>query len=180
MNDQMNDPRAVKPGESQPATASTQDFVDAMAMAATGVTIVVTDGQAGRAGVTVSAFTSVSAEPPLVLICVNRKSPTVETITANAKFSVNVLGVQHQPLADIFAGRARHEKAFDFDTHPWARGLTGLPLLADAPAVFECTLHETLDAGTHRIFLGRVVKAHKNDVPALAYSQRAYRKLTAL
>lgn len=176
----MNDPRAVNPAESSLAAESTQNFVDAMAMAATGVTVVVTDGEAGRAGVTVSAFTSVSADPPLVLICINRKSPTVETITTNAKFCINVLGVQHQPLADIFAGRARHEKAFDFDAHPWARGLTGLPILADAPAVFECTLHEALDAGTHRIFIGKVVKAHKYEADALAYSQRGYRRLTDL
>jgi flavin reductase (DIM6/NTAB) family NADH-FMN oxidoreductase RutF len=176
----MNEPRAINPADSSIASESTQNFVDAMAMAATGVTVVVTDGAAGKAGITVSAFTSVSAEPPLVLICVNRKSAAAETITANAKFCVNLLGESHRALANIFAGRDADAKASALDGQIWAPGLTGLPRLPDAPAAFECTLHETLDAGTHRIFIGRVVKAHHSQTPALAYSRRTYSHLAPL
>jgi flavin reductase (DIM6/NTAB) family NADH-FMN oxidoreductase RutF len=177
---QMNDPRAINPAESSIASESTQSFVDAMAMAATGVTVVVTDGAAGKAGITVSAFTSVSADPPLVLICVNRKSAAVETITANAKFCVNLLGEDHRELANVFAGRDADAKAAALEAQYWVPGLTGLPRLPDAPAAFECTLHETLDAGTHRIFIGRVVKAHHSQTPALAYSRRTYSHLAPL
>ena len=176
----MNDPRAVNSAHSSIASESTQSFVDAMAMAATGVTVVVTDGPAGRAGITVSAFTSVSADPPLVLICVNRKSAAVEPITANAQFCVNLLGEAHQPLANIFASRDASAKTAALEAQNWAPGLTGLLLVPDAPAAFECTLQETVDAGTHRIFIGRVVKAHHSQTPTLAYSRRTYSRLAPL
>ena len=169
----MNDPRAVNSAHSSIASESTQSFVDAMAMAATGVTVVVTDGPAGRAGITVSAFTSVSADPPLVLICVNRKSAAVEPITVNAQFCVNLLGEAHQPLANIFAGRDASAKTAALEAQ-------NLLLVPDAPAAFECTLQETVDAGTHRIFIGRVVKAHHSQTPTLAYSRRTYSRLAPL
>ena len=133
-----------------------------------------------KVGITVSAFTSVSADPPLVLICVNRKSAAVEPITVNAQFCVNLLGEAHQPLANIFASRDASAKTAALEAQNWAPGLTGLLLVPDAPAAFECTLQETVDAGTHRIFIGRVVKAHHSQTPTLAYSRRTYSRLAPL
>src|SRR4051812_12981666 len=89
------------------APAPAAAFVSAMAGAATGVNIVTTDGQAGRVGLTVSAMASVSAEPPMLLVSINRRSPLLAAILENGVFGVSVLGVHHAELADSFAGRPR-------------------------------------------------------------------------
>ena len=155
-----------------------QDFVAAMGLAATGVSVVTTDGPAGRMGLTVSAVSSVSAEPPLVLICVNRKSPAVEAIDANGCFAVNMLAAGNRAYAETFSGRPREGRPFDFANHDWRDGETGLPLVEDATAVFECETHECLDAGTHRIYIGRVVAAHKGAAEPLVYCNRAFGRIT--
>lgn len=154
-----------------------QEFLDCMAMAATGVTVVATDGPAGRAGITVSAFTSVSATPPLLLVCINRKSASVEQIGRNGRFSVNLLAEAQQGLSEIFAGRAGVDRAEGFADPAWQKGAAGLPVLTTAAACFECEVESATDAGTHRIFLGRVVAARHGASPALAYSRRGYRRL---
>lgn len=162
----------------KPPVAS-QDFVSAMGLAATGVSVVTTDGPAGRFGLTVSAVSSVSADPPLVLICINRKSPALSALDVNGTFAVSLLGVENRAYAETFSGRPREGKPFDFDNHDWREGDTGLPLVTDATAVFECETHESLDAGTHRIFIGRVIAAHKGDAEPLVYCNRAFRRITA-
>lgn len=159
------------------APVAALDFVGAMGLAATGVSVVTTDGPAGRMGLTVSAVSSVSADPPLVLICVNRKSPAVAAIDGNGAFAVNLLAVHHQSYAETFAGRPREGKPFDFGNHEWREGETGLPLVKEATASFECDTHETVDAGTHRIFIGRVVAAHKGQSDPLIYCNRAFRRI---
>jgi len=161
----------------KPQVAS-QDFVSAMGMTATGVSVVTTDGAAGRVGLTVSAVSSVSADPPLVLICVNRKSPAVAAIDGNGTFAVNLLAAHNRAYAETFAGRPREGKPFDFANHQWREGETGLPVVADATAVFECETHEAIDAGTHRIYIGRVLAAHKSDSEPLVYCNRAFRRIT--
>lgn len=156
-----------------------QDFVTTMGLAATGVSVVTTDGPAGRFGLTVSAVSSVSADPPLVLICINRKSPALAALDCNGTFAVNLLGAENRAYAETFSGRPREGKPFDFGNHDWREGDTGLPLVNDATAVFECQTHQSLDAGTHRIFIGRVVAAHKGDAEPLVYCNRAFRRITA-
>lgn len=156
-----------------------QDFVTAMGLAATGVSVVTTDGPAGRFGLTVSAVSSVSADPPLVLICVNRKSPAMAALDGNGTFAVNLLGAQNRAYADTFCGRPREGNPFDFGNHDWREGDTGLPLVRDATAVFECETHESLDAGTHRIYIGRVFAAHKGEAEPLVYCNRAFRRITS-
>lgn len=153
------------------------DFVNAMGLAATGVSVVTTDGPAGRLGLTVSAVSSVSADPPLVLICVNRKSPAVAAIDGNGAFAVNLLAAHHQSYAETFSGRPREGRPFDFANHQWREGETGLPLVEEATAIFECDTHETVDAGTHRIYIGRVVAAHKGKAEPLIYCNRAFRRI---
>lgn len=153
-----------------------EDFISAMGLAATGVSVVTTDGPAGRLGLTVSAVSSVSADPPLILICINRKSPAMAALDSNNTFAVNLLGTSNRAYAETFSGRPRAGKPFDFDNHTWRDGDTGLPLVADATAAFECETHTSLDAGTHRIYIGRVVAAHKGDADPLIYCNRAFRR----
>ncbi len=156
---------------------ATADFVAAMGMAATGVSVITTDGPAGRRGLTVSAVSSVSADPPLLLICVNRKSPAVAALDGNGVFAVNLLAAHNQAYADTFSGKPAAGKPFDFANHDWREGDTGLPLVRDATAIFECQTANSFDAGTHRIFIGRVVTAHKSEAEPLVFYNRAYRRI---
>ena len=158
---------------------SAERFIAAMGMAATPVTVVTTDGEAGRFGLTVSAFSSVSAAPPMVLVCVNRKSPAVGAIAANGFFAVNVLAADGRSVAETFAGRPRAGKPFDFAAHAWSEGRHGQPVLHEAAAVFECALENAFDAGTHRIFLGRVGRARCSEAAPLVYCNRDFRRIAA-
>jgi len=157
--------------------AAAADFISAMGRAATGVSVVTTDGPAGRMGLTVSAVSSVSAEPPLILICVNRKSPAIAALDGNGIFAVNLLAEHNQAYAETFSGRPREGKPFDFANHDWHEGLCGLPLVAGATAVFECRTHQSVDAGTHRIYIGQVLAAHKGEAEPLIYCNRAFRRI---
>ena len=165
------------PLKSLPELVSAADFVDAMRGAVTGVNIATTDGAAGRFGVTVSAFSSVSAEPPMVLVCVNRRSPVSDALAINKCFAVNVLSTSHQSLADIFAGNPNGSAAYDFGAARWTKSATGAPVLSDAVAGFDCALATTVDAGTHRIFIGRVVEVSTSAADPLLYSNRTYGRL---
>jgi flavin reductase (DIM6/NTAB) family NADH-FMN oxidoreductase RutF len=154
-----------------------EEFTAAMGLAVTGVSVVTTDGPHGRFGLTVSAVSSVSADPPLILGCITRKSPSVAAVDGNGLFAVNLLGAGHRAYAETFSGRPREGRPFDFTNHDWRTGETGLPLVRDATAVFECEIHESLDAGTHRIFIGRVVAAHRGASDPLVYCNRAFGRI---
>jgi flavin reductase (DIM6/NTAB) family NADH-FMN oxidoreductase RutF len=162
------------PPEPRPEPVSAAEFVDAMRGAVTGVTVVTTDGAAGRFGITVSAFSSVSAEPPMVLVCINRRNPVSEALATNGCFAVNVLSTSHQRLADTFAGNPDGGAPYDFGTARWNESATGAPVLSGAVAGFDCALATTVDAGTHRIFIGRVVDIGTAAADPLLYSNRKY------
>ncbi len=163
----------------KPPVAAEQ-FIAAMGLAATGVSVVTTDGPRGRFGLTVSAVSSVSADPPLILICINRRSPAAAAVDGNGQFAVSILADGHRAYAETFSGRPREGRPFDFSHHAWRDGDTGLPLVQDATAAFECEIDQHLDAGTHRIFIGRVVAAHRGSAEPLVYCNRAFRRIVHL
>ncbi len=151
-------------------------FLQAMAEAATSVTLVTTDGPAGRFGVTVSAFASVSADPPMVLACINRKSPAAAAIAANGGFCINVLSAAQSFLADVFAGRSERYRPYDFECVDWQRAQRGWRL-NESVASFACALDREIEAATHQILIGRVLATHRcnePDLPSLVYARRAY------
>lgn len=145
-------------------------FVDAMSRAVNGVSIVTTDGPHGRFGLTVSSMTSVSAGPPMLLVCINRDAVPHDAIRGNGRFAINVLAASQQSLADRFAGRAAH--AYNFDAAWDTR--TELPRVKDAAAWFECRLASAMSFGSHSIFVGEVVDAHPGDETPLLYTGRNY------
>jgi flavin reductase (DIM6/NTAB) family NADH-FMN oxidoreductase RutF len=149
-------------------------FTNAMRRAVSGVSIVTTSGDFGRYGLTVSSMTSVSAEPPMLLVCVNKSSIAHDAIAGNRRFAINVLSARQQSLAASFAGSNRHGPAYDFSSGEWAVSSSGLPQLVNPAAVFECDLDSAVTAGTHSIFIGRVTKAWGADEMPLAYSNREY------
>jgi flavin reductase (DIM6/NTAB) family NADH-FMN oxidoreductase RutF len=154
-------------------------FVEGMSRAATFVAVATTDGEGGRAGVTVSSLTSVSAdgEMPSLLVCINRQSPAATAILQNRAFCANLLAEDQQEVANLFAGRSTADRAERFDKVAWAQGDLGQPLLAGATATFECRLATALLWETHHIIVGRVSAVRLSDnASALLYGQRAYRK----
>jgi flavin reductase len=155
---------AVDPGE----------FLDAMSAAVTGVTVVTTNGAAGRLGLTVGTMVSVSAEPPLLLVSIRRSAPLLRALLANGVFGVSVLSASQANVADTFAGRPGPVPPYDFGVAAWEAGASGVPLLQDAAARFECEVARRIDAGTHTLVLGSVTVADQTDSPPLAYTARRY------
>ncbi|MEH6472709.1 MAG: flavin reductase family protein [Halopseudomonas sp.] len=157
-----------------------QAFLSAMSRRVSSVNLVVTDGVAGRFGLTVTSMCSVSAEPPIVMIGINRKSPLCQAITRNRCFVINVLSVAQQYLADSFAGVGPQSCTYDFAQASWCRGETSAPILSGGTAWFECDLASYQDVGSHRLFMGNVLRAEQGSEAALCYSERSYRHAQAL
>ncbi len=137
-----------------------------------GVTVVTTIFEGRPKGFTASAFTSVSAEPPMVLVCVNRQARSHPMISGAGKFCVNVLRREQQSLAERFALRGGDDP---FATVEYVTASTGAPIVADALAYFDCELAEEHPAGTHTVFIGRVLACEGSDGVPLGYFDGAYR-----
>lgn len=149
-------------------------FVHAMSRCAATVSVVTTDGPAGRAGLTVSAMTSVSADgdAPTMLVCVNRGASAAGPILRNGCFAINVLEAGQQALADTFAGRT--DTADRFAGLDWDAIETGAPVLRGL-AGFDCALQSADTVGTHHVLIGavRAVRVSETGTP-LIYGMRSY------
>jgi flavin reductase (DIM6/NTAB) family NADH-FMN oxidoreductase RutF len=140
----------------------------------TGVTVVGTRHVPdGVCGLTVNAFTSVSLEPALVLVCVDRSSNTHGCIEVAGRFSVNVLSAGQAALAVRFA--QKRDDKFDGVSH--ALTDDGMPLIDDASAWVEARVAEAFDGGDHTIFLGQVLWAEQGDRPPLVFHGGSYARL---
>jgi flavin reductase (DIM6/NTAB) family NADH-FMN oxidoreductase RutF len=151
---------------------SSEDFKAAMRRFATGVAVVTTTLDERIHGFTANAFASVTAEPPTVLICVNRNARAHPLISASQRFCVNILAHEQQALAEQFAGG---EPQTRFDGVAYRLGPSGSPILAGTLAYMDCTLGEELTSGTHTIFLGSVIEAGQREGSPLGYYDRHYR-----
>ncbi|MFD2741376.1 LysR substrate-binding domain-containing protein [Sulfitobacter aestuarii] len=152
-------------------------FLQGMSHAACTVNIVTTDGPAGRAGVTVSAMASVSAdsEKPTLLICVHHLSPAAAMIVENGVLCVNVLRDDQSHISDTFAGRFKDEVNDKFECADWIPSASGAPQLSDPLVAFDCTLLSSEQVGTHHIFLCEVQDlAFARHGSPLIYARRAY------
>ena len=130
------------------------EFRHAMGHFATGVTIVTSVGPDGEpVGTTANAVTSLSLDPPLILVCFDRTSVTLEAIVTHGAFAVNVLGARQEHLSTNFARRGL-AAAWDGVRH--RRGRTGSPRLDDVLASLECTVEHRISGGDHEIVIGRV------------------------
>jgi flavin reductase (DIM6/NTAB) family NADH-FMN oxidoreductase RutF len=152
--------------------ASTDAFKAAMRRFATGVAVVTTVHEGRIHGFTANAFASVSAEPPTVLICVNRGATAHPLISASQRFCVNILALQQRALAERFAGGEPRQR---FEGVAYRLGPSGSPILEGTLAHVDCTLAEELTASTHTIFLGTVLDVGWREGAPLGYFDRAYR-----
>ena len=152
-------------------------FLGGMSHAACTVNIITTDGPAGRAGVTVSAMVSVSADSPkpTLLVCVHHLSPAAPKILANGVLCVNVLRDDQSYISDSFAGRFKNELRDKFDCTDWVDCASGAPRIADPLVAFDCRLLSGEKIGTHHIFLCEVEAVHVSRPGSpLIYANRAY------
>ncbi len=151
-----------------------EDFRRLLGHFATGVTVVTTcDAGARPTGLTVSAFASLSLEPPLVLVCVNHKADSHAALTESGRFAVNVLGADQEELSRRFASTSPDK----FDGVAYRLSGLGLPLIDAAIAQLECTTVRTHVEGDHTIFVGRVERGATASGKPLLYYRGQYHRL---
>lgn len=153
------------------------DFLSAMRGVAASVTVVTTRGEAGKFGATVSAFCSVSADPPMVLVCLNAASRIAAQVRANGRFCVNILPQAATALADRFAGRDDARIADRFDGIA-LDPTTGVGLAG--ATVLRCSSHSVQPAATHLVCIGQVTEIVRAEAAPLAWVHGAYHAVTPL
>jgi len=151
-----------------------ENYRNAMSLAVTGVNVVTTDGPLGKFGLTVSAVSSVSTEPPMILVCVSQKSIASNAIRGNGAFVINVLATSQQYVAETFSGSDEHGGAYQFNNDDWTTKVTESPVLKDAIASFDCEIETAIRAATHTIFIGRVLATMECPDTPLLYTGRRY------
>ncbi len=141
----------------------------------TGVTVVTTLDGPRPHGITVNALSSVSLDPPLVMVALDRGRRITPLVRAHGRFAVNILAEDQQALSDCFAGAPVTPDREAFCGAAWHPGSGGLPLLEGAIATLECTVLDVVAAGDHDLFIGRVDRLANEDrhaMPLLYYRRR--------
>jgi flavin reductase (DIM6/NTAB) family NADH-FMN oxidoreductase RutF len=140
---------------------------------ATGVTVVTTGGIAGPHGMTANAVASLSLEPPLVLVAVDKRTLTLEHLKKNRCFAVNILRLDQEELSRRFAMPGPK----DFSDLKTTTIATASPILADCLAFLDCTIVDILPGGDHEIFIGEIVAGEHHGGEPLLYYAGGYRRL---
>ena len=168
-------------GEHASAPAEPRDeFRLAMRELAGAVTIISAGEDDRRAGFVATSVSSLSVDPPTLIVCVNRASSSWPTLREASSFGVNVLSASHRELAHRFAGRTGAEGAERYHGGDWIwiKLQTGAPLLNDALASFDCVIEEILERHSHAILIGRVAAVRRRgDGGALVYWRGDYDQL---
>ena len=154
-------------------SVNSDQFRDVMGRFATGVTVVTTSNQGRLEGLTASAFSSVSLEPPLVLVCIGKDSSCYGAFSGGSFFAINILSAEQTGLSVRFSSDVGDR--FEGVAHEtW---VTGAPILAGAIAAVDCTLYAVYDGGDHSILVGRVERLGpiRKDADPLIYYRGAYR-----
>jgi 3-hydroxy-9,10-secoandrosta-1,3,5(10)-triene-9,17-dione monooxygenase reductase component len=166
-------------GSSATGTIGSDVFRLVMGHFVTGVTVIsALDGERPL-GITVNALSSVSLDPPLVMVALDRRRFLTPVVRAAGRYAVNILSEQQQALSDCFAGAPVEPGREAFCGAPWHPGKTGLPIIEGAIASLECTVVETFSAGDHDLFIGRVdALGTEDDHPMpLLYDRRQYLRI---
>lgn len=151
------------------------DFRAALSRFASGVTVVTTKDNEDRFhGITVSAFCSVSLEPPMILVCIEKSTGSYKALEESSEFVVNILSSRQSDLSELFASQASNK----FDRIEYRSGINGVPVLDGALVNLECKLTYSHDGGDHSIFVGSVENVSIRDGDPLVYFHGNYRVLT--
>jgi flavin reductase (DIM6/NTAB) family NADH-FMN oxidoreductase RutF len=153
---------------------SKDEFRTALSRFISGVTVVTTLGVDNRpAGITVSAFSSVSLDPPLVLACIDKRASLHEHLTEGGHFAVNILAEDQEGISRLFASRDEDR----FDGIGYRSGVSGAPLLDGSLAHIECRIVHAYPGGDHTIIVGEVESTSITDHKPLAYYRGGYANL---
>jgi flavin reductase len=153
-------------------------FRESMSRLGAAVHVVTTAGPAGRTGFTATAVCSVSDAPPMLLVCLNRKSRGNPVLRENGVFCVNTLGADDEALADMFAGRTGAVSEERFQAGEWTALSTGAPVLCAAVVAFDCRTIEVRAVATHNVYFAAVQAIHLGPPgEALVYHERAYKRV---
>ena len=156
---------------------SSEEFRLALRHFPAGVTIVTMKSGEKTHGLTVSAFASVSAEPPLIMVIIENRHMAFSLLQEpDAVFAVNILGEEQSELSNRFAWVKDEDR---FAQGNWSQAATGAPILVDALAWLDCRIHARYPAGSHTIYVGVIEASHvpQQEAPPLIYWNRGYRKL---
>jgi flavin reductase len=158
------------------AGVTPRSFRDGMARLSAAVSIVCTDGPAGRAGFTASAVCSVTDTPPTLLVCLNRNASVYSAFKENRVLCVNTLAAEQQELSRVFGGNTPSEERFA--KAEWRRATTGSPVLVGASVSFDCQIVEMISRGTHDVLFCEIKNIETNiRSDALVYYARRYHRL---
>jgi flavin reductase (DIM6/NTAB) family NADH-FMN oxidoreductase RutF len=153
-----------------------REFRETLGRFPTGVAVVTATGPSGPAGLTTNAFTSLSLDPPLILVCFDRDSRTLAVVRESRRFAVNVLRAGDEDLARLFAGKMPHPEKFASVTH---RADHGVPVLDTALAWVVCDLQALHPGGDHEIGIGAVTALGQDPAgEPLVFFGGAYRALS--
>lgn len=148
-------------------------FKAAMSHFASGVTIVTTEHDGKRYGMTVASFASLSLHPPLVLVCIEKNLKTHDAIAAAGQFGVSILGAEQGDVSNRFASRVEDK----FEGVPVRTTESGVPLIDGAITTLDCAVREQLPGGDHTIFVGEVMAAETREGAPLLYFRSGYREM---
>lgn len=152
-------------------TIDPRQLRDAFGAFLTGVTVVTTlSGEGKPIGFTANSFTSVSLDPPLLLVCLARTSRNFETMTGARGFAVNILAEDQKDVSNTFARPVEDR----FSAIDWSLGPSGSPVFEGVAAWFDCAMHAVVDAGDHVILIGRVEGFRNSGAPGLGYARGGY------
>jgi flavin reductase (DIM6/NTAB) family NADH-FMN oxidoreductase RutF len=150
------------------------EFRSVLGRFATGVTVVTArDGSAVDHGLTVNSFTSLSLDPPLILVCIDHEASLHPAMTACSHFAVNILSERQEALARRFATPEMDR----FLGVGFTRGMCGAPILDDVLAFLECRATQSVPGGDHTIFIGEVERAESRSAGPLLYYRGGYAQL---
>jgi flavin reductase (DIM6/NTAB) family NADH-FMN oxidoreductase RutF len=150
-------------------------FRNALGAFATGVTVITTRGEEHAYGMTANAFSSVSLDPPLVLVCAISGTDGSRHISTNRCFAVNILAAEQEPLSRYFSSKDRPKGRDAFRDVPHWTAATGSPILEGVVAHMDCELHAEHTAGDHEVFIGEVLDlAVSEDLKPLLFAGGGY------
>jgi len=169
---------ATRRGVFSRMSISEAQFRKALGSFATGVTVITVDVEGVVNGMTANAFASVSLEPLLILVCVDRKARTHAHLHATKRFGINVLAESQQGISEYYARPGpTHEQAEREAGARFDRTQHGTPVLHEALTYLECKLHNVQDAGDHTIFIAEVEDVVVRDGKPLLYFRGKYRQI---
>lgn len=165
----MTDQGTITAPPEQPGIDS-DSFRRVMRALAGTVTVISTENEGGLYGFTATAVCSICAEPPTLMIAVNRTARTHAHITRKSAFAVNIMAEDQKDVADLFGRKADDV----FDSVPHRISENGVPVIREAAATIECRIDQVLDVGTHSLFFGRIERAEASGKAPLIYYDGQY------